>query len=201
MYDFLRGRVASTGPSHAVLEAGGVGWHLHVPAGLALKLRVGEERKLLVHLAVTESALTLYGFDNELERRLFRRLIQVSGVGPLRAIEVMSALPTEALVRAIVDGDLERLTSVRGVGRKTAERLVVELRDRLREWAAGASMENGDGRAASAGELPEDDLVRVLADLGAPRAAAIRAAELARTALGADADFQDLLRHALKLNR
>lgn len=197
MYDFLRGRIAATGPAHAVLEVGGVGWLLHVAAPLALRLRVGEEARLLVHLAVGENALTLYGFERELERRLFRRLIQVSGVGPARALEVTSALPTEPLVRAIVDGDVQRLTTVKGIGRKTAERLVVELRDRLREWATGTA-EGAEREASGAAAGATDDLTRVLLDLGAQPAAAQRAAEQARSALGPAADFQDLLRHALR---
>lgn len=180
-----------------VLDVGGVGWLLHVPASLALRLRAGEDTRLLVHLSVSESAHTLYGFERELERRLFRRLIQVSGVGPSRALEVMSSLPTEPLVRAIIDGDVQRLTAVRGVGRKTAERLVVELRDRLREWTTGSE----DGAEATAGvSAPElaDDLARVLMDLGSLQAVAQRAADQARAALGTDADFQELLRHALR---
>ncbi|MDA1261054.1 MAG: Holliday junction branch migration protein RuvA [Planctomycetota bacterium] len=197
MYDFLRGRIAATGAAHVVLDVGGVGWLLHVPASLALRLRAGEDTRLLVHLSVSESAHTLYGFERELERRLFRRLIQVSGVGPSRALEVMSSLPTEPLVRAIIDGDVQRLTAVRGVGRKTAERLVVELRDRLREWTTGSE----DGAEATAGvSAPElaDDLARVLMDLGSLQAVAQRAADQARAALGTDADFQELLRHALR---
>lgn len=196
MYDFLRGRVASTGTAHAVLEVGGVGWLIHVPAALALRLRVGAEAKLLVHSSIGESAHALYGFERELERRLFRRLIQVSGVGPARALEVMSSLPTEPLVRAIVDGDVQRLTAVKGVGRKTAERLVVELRDRLREWAAGEGPDSAAFPAGASGTA--DDLVRVLTELGSPPAAAQRAAELARSELGAEAEFQSLLRHALR---
>jgi Holliday junction DNA helicase RuvA len=197
VYDFLRGRVASSSGAQVVIETGGVGWLVHVPAALALRLRAGEEARLLVHLAVGESALTLYGFERELERRLFRRLIQVSGVGPSRALEVMSALPTEPLVRAIVDGDVQRLTAVRGVGRKTAERLIVELRDRLREWAAGADGAEAAAEAASAG----GDLERVLVELGTSAPAAHRAAEAARAELGAGADFQELLRHALRIRR
>ncbi len=192
MYDFLRGRVAGTGPSRAVLDIGGVGWLVHVADAVGARLRPGQEATLLVHLAVHESALTLYGFATEFERRLFRRLIQVTGVGPTRALEVMSSLPTEPLVRAIVEGDVKRLSAVRGVGKKTAERLVVELRDHLREWAAGPAAEDGSAPPAT------DDLVRVLTDLGAPLPAAERAAAKARATLGAEADFQDLLRQALR---
>lgn len=196
MYDFLRGRISSTGPSRAVLDVAGVGWLLHVPDSSGARLKSGQETTLLVHLAVGESALTLYGFGTEMERRLFRRLIQVSGVGPTRALEVMSALPPETLVRAIVESDVARLSSVRGVGKKTAERLIVELRDHLREWTTGLP---ADRAAAGADDAPSaDDLVRVLTDLGAPPPAAQRAADRARKALGPEATFQDLLRHALR---
>ena len=196
MYDFLRGRVSSTGPSRAVLDVAGVGWLLHVPDSVGARLKTGQDATLLVHLAVGETALTLYGFGTEMERRLFRRLIQVTGVGPTRALEVMSALPPEALVRAIVESDVARLSSVKGVGKKTAERLVVELRDHLREWATGLPGETG---ASAAGAAPSaDDLVRVLTDLGAPPPAAQRAADAARKSLGPEAPFQDLLRHALR---
>lgn len=196
MYDFLRGRIATSGSSQVALDVAGVGYLLHVTSALALRLRPGEEARLLVHLAVGETAMTLYGFERELERRLFRRLIQVAGVGPARALEVMSALPTEALVRAIVDGDVQRLTTVRGIGRKTAERLVVELRDRLREWALGGPP--AEAEAGADESAPADDLVRVLEELGSPRAAAERAARLARAELGPVADFQALLRQALR---
>jgi Holliday junction DNA helicase RuvA len=196
VYDFLRGRISSTGPSRAVLDVAGVGWLLHVPDAVGARLKTGQEATLLVHLAVGDTALTLYGFSTELERRLFRRLIQVTGVGPTRALEVMSALPPETLVRAIVESDVARLSSVKGVGKKTAERLVVELRDHLREWTTGLTP--GTAPAATDASPSADDLVRVLSDLGAPPPAAERAAASARSALGPEASFQDLLRHALR---
>ena len=196
MYDFLRGRVSSIGASRAVLEVSGVGWLLHVPDSLCARLKAGQEATLLVHLAVGETAMTLFGFGTEMERRLFRRLIQVGGVGPTRALEVMSALPPETLVRAIVEADVARLSSVRGVGKKTAERLIVELRDHLRERATG--LPAGDSGSATEAAPSADDLVRVLTDLGAQPSVAQRAAERARKALGPEASFQDLLRLALR---
>jgi len=196
VYDFLRGRIVTVSPARAILEVAGVGWLLHVPEPVSARLRAGQEALLYTHLAVSESALTLFAFGTEFERRLFRRLIQVSGIGPTRALEVMSSVPPEPLVRAIVEGDVARLTAVRGVGKKTAERLVVELRDHLREWATGDTSVRYPA-AADGAAPPDDDLVRVLMDLGAPQVAAARAAERARRKLGAEAGFQDLLRHAL----
>lgn len=193
MYEHLRGRVEEVGARHVVLETGdGVGWMLHVPGSLAMGLRRGQETRILVHLSISDTARTLYGFATALERRLFRKLIQVSGIGPATALSVLSALPAEALIRTILDGEVDRLVTLRGIGRKTAERIVVELRDGLRELASEL------GVAAEAGASPEEDLVRVLTDLGMPAAAAGRAAERARSRLGPDADFQDLLKAALQ---
>lgn len=190
MYEYLEGRVASLTPSSVVLDVAGVGWLLHAPASTLGRLEEGVPARLLVHLSVSDSALTLFGFISGTERQLFRRLLKVGGIGPASALNLLSALPPDELARAILDGDLKRLTALKGVGRKTAERLVVELRDQL--GTAGAAA----GPAAAAG--PDDDLARVLVDLGAPDTAARQAAEAARNALGADADFQELLRHALK---
>ncbi len=193
MYEYLRGRVEEIGARHVVLETGdGVGWSLQVPGSLTARLRRGEEARILVHLSISDTARTLYGFATPLERRLFRKLIQVSGIGPATALSVLSALPAEALIRTILDGEVDRLVTLRGIGRKTAERIVVELRDGLRDLASEL------GTEAAAGASPEEDLVRVLTDLGMPAAAAGRAAERARSRLGPDADFQDLLKAALR---
>jgi Holliday junction DNA helicase RuvA len=195
VYDFLRGRIAATGTTHAVLDVGGVGWLLHVPTALALRLRVGEEARLLVHLVVGESALTLYGFDRELERRLFRRLIQVSGVGPTRALEVMSSIPTEPLVRAIVDADVQRLTAVRGIGRKTAERLVVEMRDRVKGFGEMTAVIAAGGGTQPAAIGPQAEAFSALVALG------YKPAEVTRLLKGVDASVQtteELIRRALQ---
>jgi Holliday junction DNA helicase RuvA len=196
VYDFLRGRIVTVSPARVVVEVAGVGWLLHVPEPVSARLRTGQDSLFYTHLAVSESALTLFAFGTEFERRLFRRLIQVGGIGPSRALDVMSSVPPESLVRAIVESDVARLTAVRGVGKKTAERLVVELRDHLREWVTGSTA--GTGATPTGGAAPpDDDLMRVLMDLGAPQVAAARAAERARRNLGDEAGFQELLRHAL----
>lgn len=190
MYEYLEGRVASLTAGSVVLDVAGVGWLLHAPASTLARLEEGVPARLLVHLAVSDSAMTLFGFSSGTERQLFRRLLKVGGIGPASALNLLSALPPDELARAILDGDVKRLTGLKGVGRKTAERLVVELRDQL----GSAGTDAGPG--ASAG--PDDDLARVLVDLGTPDAVARQAATAAREALGAEADFQELLRHALQ---
>ncbi len=192
MYEYLEGRVAALAPGSAVLDVGGVGWLLQAPASTLRRLDEGAQARLLVHLSVSDSALTLYGFLTNTERQLFRRLLKVGGIGPTSAVNLLSAMPPDDLARAILDGDTKRLTALKGVGKKTAERLIVELRDQL--GAVGAAPAGVAGESGEGG----DDLERVLQDLGAAAALAHTSAEAARAALGPDADFQELLRHALQ---
>ena len=190
MYEYLEGRVADVAAGSVVLDVAGVGWLVHVPASTAARLEEGGAARLLVHLSVTDTARTLFGFATGTERQLFRRLLKVGGIGPTSALNLLSAMPPDELARAILDGDTRRLVALKGVGRKIADRLIVELRDQL----AVA----GQAAGQAAGGETKDDLERVLLDLGTPDAAARSAAAAAREALGADADFQELLRHALQ---
>jgi holliday junction DNA helicase RuvA len=189
MYDFLRGEVVELGDGWLVLDTGPVGYHLLISRQTAISLALASEAKLLVHFHVTETAQALFGFSSSVERALFRRLLQVNGIGPSSALGLLSAMPPDALARTILDSDLKALTAIKGVGKKTAERLIVELRDHLGELAAPAN--------AATSPSGSDELVLVLQGLGSPPREAQRLAGLAREALGPQADFQELLRHAL----
>jgi len=129
----LTGRIAEhEGDSGVLLDVGGVGYELQVPLGTLGRARTdGERTTLFVHTHMREDALTLYGFASEAERFAFRTLIGVSNVGPKIAMAVLSDLPADELARAIAAKDVARLTAISGVGKKTAERLVLELRDKL----------------------------------------------------------------------
>ncbi len=190
MFDFLDGRIESVTAGSAVVRTGGVGWLVATSARTADQLEPGQERRLLVHLAVSDSALTLYGFLDPAERAAFRRLVQVSGVGPAMALGLLSALPPAELAAAVRSRDTAGLTRVKGVGKKTAERLIVEIGDGLEELALAA----GSGAAVPAG----DELADVLISLGSRAPEARAAAEKARRTLGPEAVFEDLLRHALQ---
>ena len=192
MFDFLQGRVEEVGAGRVVLRSAGVGWELWVSARCAADLSPGMRRRLPVHLAVSDSAFTLYGFRGPKERAVFRRLLQVSGVGPTAALALLSALEPAELAAAVRDQATARLTVVKGIGRKTAERLLLELRDHVDELAAGEVL--GAARGA-------DDLQRVLVELGFRDQEARSAADSARRALGDDADFQQLLKTALQTAR
>ena len=132
MIGSLRGRIASKSPPQLTVEVGGLGYELEAPLSTFFHLpAVGEEVRLLTHLVVREDAHVLYAFGTEDERRLFRSLIRVSGVGPKIALALLSGISVAAFAECVQRGDTGALTRVPGVGRKTAERLIVEMRDRL----------------------------------------------------------------------
>jgi holliday junction DNA helicase RuvA len=132
MIGSLRGRIASKSPPQLTVEVGGLGYELEAPMSTFFHLPgVGEEVRLLTHLVVREDAHVLYAFATEEERRLFRSLIRVSGVGPKIALALLSGISVTAFIECVQREDTSALTRVPGVGRKTAERLIVELRDRL----------------------------------------------------------------------
>jgi len=192
----LTGKVAEKGSDHAVLEVGGVGYLVHLSTVTAASLPPdGEAVTLRTFTNVRQDAIELFGFAGEDEEAVFRALIEVKGVGPRAAQNILSGIEPRELARAIADGDVARLTKAPGVGKKTAERLVVELREKLAVLARAA----GPAKAGpDAGAL--EQLRQALLNLGykAPQA------EGAVDALRDDADgrrLDDLLREALKLLR
>lgn len=189
MIALLSGRVAGGGLGQVVLDVGGVGYRVHVPPGLALGRR-GEPLTLHTHLAVREDALTLYGFPDEGAREVFETLLAVTGVGPKLALAAIGTLGSEGLRRAVIAEDVAALTVVPGVGRKSAQRIILELRERLGAGAADLA-----GPAA----VPADVRLEVreaLAGLG--YAPAEVAAALDALPDDADATPESLLREALR---
>jgi len=131
----LSGTLISKHPPDILVDVGGVGYEVQVPMTTLYALpAVGERVLLLTHLVVREDAQILFGFGGERERQLFRELIKVNGVGPRLALTILSGMDAAAFVRCIQGGDLTALTRLPGVGKKTAERLLIEMRDRLKDW-------------------------------------------------------------------
>lgn len=130
----LRGTASLVSQSSVVVEVNGVGYLTQVPTPVASSVKRGEEISLLTHMTVREDALTLYGFFSELDRATFQLLLGVGGVGPKLALAVISALGSEGLQRAVATGDLAALTGVPGVGKRSAQRLMVELGERMSAW-------------------------------------------------------------------
>jgi len=190
----LRGRLLSLTPDMGVVDVHGVGYAVSLPLPTYYELQkqpAGADVSLFIHTHVREDALALYGFWTERERALFERLITVSGVGPRLARAILSGLPPEVLLTALAAGDVARLTRIPGVGRKTAERLVLELREKAAELAAAPA-------PTGAALAPDDeDLLVALVNLGYRRADAEKAlADVRRES--ADAEVPELLRMALK---
>lgn len=188
----LRGEVAESHPDRLVLDVHGVGYDVQVPARTADAARPGASLTLHVHTAVREDAITLYGFSTTDEKEAFERLIAISGVGPKIGLSILGALTPDALGRAIEGNDLRTLTKVPNVGKKTAERLVLELRGKL---AFSPSPAGPAPRAAT----PDDPLPLALAQLGYKKseidAALAHLAGLELAAAPLDARLQASLRY------
>ncbi len=132
MIEYIRGSIAELTPTYAIIECGGIGYMLCITLPAYTALYGSKEAKLLVHEAIREDAHTLYGFINEQERQLFRLLIGVSGVGANTARMILSSIPAAELELVIVSGDHTRLKNVKGIGTKTAQRVIVDLRDKIK---------------------------------------------------------------------
>jgi holliday junction DNA helicase RuvA len=132
MYAYISGKLVEKTAASAIVESGGVGYQINIPVSTFASLpELGQQVKILTHFVVREDVQALFGFYTEEERQLFRLLLSVSGVGPKSALTVLSGIPISEFKRAIIDGNLAVLTGVPGIGRKTAERLVVELREKI----------------------------------------------------------------------
>jgi Holliday junction DNA helicase RuvA len=191
MIGSLRGRISAKAPPQLTVEVGGVGYELEAPMSTFFHLPpLNAEVRLLTHLVVREDAHVLYGFGTEEERRLFRSLIKVSGVGPKIALALLSGISVADFYQCVQTQDSAALTRVPGIGRKTAERLIVEMRDRLAapELTAGAPGGVGAGN-------PETEAYAALVALGYRPAEATRLLKVAGTGTQST---EELIRRALQ---
>ena len=190
MIGSIHGHILFKTPPRVTVEAGGLGYELEAPMSTYFHLpEVGAQVRLLTHLHVREDAHVLYGFRTEDERRLFRSLIKVSGVGPKIALALLSGVSVEAFARCVQEQDVDALTRVPGIGRRIAERLVVEMRDRL---ACGSGEEP---RPSALGAAPEREAFDALTALGYKPAEAMR---LLKAAGGEQRSTEELIRRALQ---
>jgi Holliday junction DNA helicase RuvA len=192
MIAHLRGKVFEKHPNRLIVDVAGVGYDVLVPLSTFYTCGdPGSEIALRIHTHVREDQLALYGFATPLELAMFEKLIAVSGIGPKLALAVLSGIETRDLVGAIQRSDLARLTAIPGVGKKTAERICVELRDRLPKAVAGTDT------PASPGDTLRDDLVSALINLGYHRQAIEKSLDKLLSNL-TEPRFEDVLRLALK---
>jgi Holliday junction DNA helicase RuvA len=198
MISHLRGTLLEKHPNAVTVEVGGVGYEAVIPVSAFSSLPdIGSEVRLHIYTHVREDALVLFGFLSKADKALFEKLITVSGVGPKLAITTLGGLTAPDLAAAIRSGALDQLTRIPGVGKKTAERLVLELRDKL-DLLPGALKSAAAPRSAFA-EV-EEDVISALQNFGSTRAAAEAALVKARST-GESNDFDPLFRRALKLVR
>lgn len=192
MIAYIRGRVLEKHPQRVIVDVNGVGYDVQVPLSTFYGIgEAGAEVTLRVHTHVREDALALFGFATPLELQLFERLIAINGVGPKLALAVLSGIESADLVRAVRMQDVARLTTIPGVGKKTAERIALELKDRLPK---GLPADVTKPRAAE-DEL-KDDVISALLNLGYQRTAADRVIDKAAAEEGS---FQDVLKRALRM--
>lgn len=195
MFDFIRGRVHRYWEQGLTLDVNGVGYELQMPASSLSRLPgMGEEVVIFTHLSWKEDGISLYGFDTIEARDAFRMLISVSGVGPKMALSILSILPPRELFLHIANNEVQRLQAIHGIGKKTAARICLDLKDKIKVFfnAIHAMPE-----AQTTGSVARD-AVSALVNLGYREADANKAV-MEAMACGAEVDIQQILRHALKL--
>jgi Holliday junction DNA helicase RuvA len=207
MIALLRGVLLEKHPNQAIVDVGGVGYEVTIPVSTYAHLPdAGAEVRLRIYTHVREDVLALYGFLTQDEKALFEKLISVSGIGPKMAMAVLSGIPALDLIANIRRGEVDRLVRIPGVGKKTAERMVLELRDKMPAPSGdeGASSSGGPRAPSAALTAVEQDVLSALLNLGCARPAAEAAVRKARVA-GAppppNTEFEPLFRRALELVR
>jgi Holliday junction DNA helicase RuvA len=197
MIGFLRGKLVSKQPPQLVMDVGGVGYELDAPMSTFYNLpAIGSELSLFTHLVVREDAHILFGFGSDRERRMFRELLKVSGVGPKLALGLLSGISVDSFLLCIEAGDADSLVKIPGVGRKTAERLIVEMRDRAKAFGEiSFALISGVASGSAASNSAQAEAFSALVALG------YKPVEITRLLKSVDTSVtttEELIRHALK---
>jgi Holliday junction DNA helicase RuvA len=192
MIAHLSGRLLSKKPNQVIVDVNGVGYQVSIPVSTFYEVgEVGSPVELQIHTHVREDTIALFGFKTPKEKRVFEHLTSVAGIGPKLGIAILSGMPVDELVSAIQQSNLVRLTSIPGVGKKTGERLVVELRDKL---SKGEAVVADSGSQTS---QHQEDVVSALVNLGYPKNVAERAVQKAVPMMTGNASFENLLKYSL----
>ena len=197
MIGLLRGQLLLKKANSVLVDVKGVGYEVHIPLTSFYELpSEGAEVALKIHTHVREDALLLYGFVSQREKDFFLKLISISGIGPKLAIAILSGAKVEELAQAIADGNLARLVSIPGIGRKTAERLVLELKSQIAGFLLPEQSKGG--RVEGKADGLQEDILSALVNLGYPRAGAEKALNSVLHSAECERTFEDLLRHTLR---
>ena len=192
MYEYLKGRITQRTPTHSVLEAGGVGYVFQHTLLTYEVLGKTEESKVFVHMVVRDDAHVFYGFGTESERAMFRKLISVSGIGPVAAIALLSALPPKELQQAITAGEVSTLKKIKGIGNKSAERIIVDLRDKI----GGVDVNFDDFENKS--NTVRSEALRALQNLGFDRLKSQKTVDDILKSSDESISIEDLIKQSLK---
>jgi len=196
MIGYLKGQLLQKKPNALLVDVHGVGYEVFIPLTSFYELPAeGSEVSLKIHTHVREDALTLFGFHTQREKDLFLKLISISGIGPKLAISILSGAQVEELARAIAESNLVRLTAIPGVGRKTAERLVLELKSQISPFLLPEAQA---AREVGAPSPLEEDILSALVNLGYPRAAADKALSAVLRSAECERTFEEVLRTTLR---
>lgn len=193
MIALLTGKIVSKTPAELILDVSGVGYHVHTPFSTFEKMpEAGDEVTLQIFTHVREDALLLFGFFSKEEKEIFVKLLKVNGIGPKLALSILSGVPAGDFIEAVRNEDLVRLNSVPGIGRKTAEKIIIELKDKLKSMNVVSQHGTGSGRSSAV----YDDAVSALVNLGYNKVQA--EGVLGRVGVKKDASLTNIIKDALK---
>ncbi|NNE38689.1 MAG: Holliday junction branch migration protein RuvA [Gammaproteobacteria bacterium] len=196
MIGFLKGRLLHKQPPHLAIDVSGVGYEVEATMGTFYQLpAVGEDVQIYTHLVVREDAQLLFGFASQPERSLFRTLIKVNGVGAKMALTILSGIEADEFTRCIMDSNADRLVKLPGIGKKTAERLIVEMRDRLKDWELEDGPAQSSPNKGKATQSQLDEAISALISLGYKPQEASR---FVQAVVSEEMDSETIIREALK---
>ncbi len=196
MIDYLKGRLITKDPTYVVIDIHGIGYHVKISLNTYSQIKDEEQIMLLTHLHIKEDAHTLYGFREASEKKLFLDLISISGVGPNTGLMILSSLNSQELEQAIVQEDHKTIQKVKGVGLKTAQRIVLELKDKIKKTAP-ASLEAGNGFLHQNNQIKEEAL-QALVTLGFPKSTAEKNIAAALKKTDSEISLEALIKASLK---
>ena len=196
MIAYLSGKLLIKRPNQLIVDVNGIGYDVAIPLSTYYETgEIGSSVELQIHTHVREDTIALFGFKSSREKSLFEQLISISGIGPKLGITILSGISSEELIPAIREGNLGKLTSIPGVGRKTAERLVVELRDKLSKFESVSAAASTGG---SPGSQAQEDVLSALVNLGYPKNVAEKALQQILSGSGTSQEFEHLLKRVLQ---
>lgn len=195
MIAFLKGRLVQREPAYVVIEVNGVGYHVNISLNTFGDIKEKESIMLFTHLAIREDAHILYGFSTEAEKKLFQLLISVNGIGPGTAIVMLSYLTAQELKTAILGEDIATLQSIKGIGGKTAQRVIIELKDKLKKESWDGPVVN---ISTGAYNTLKNEALSALLTLGLPKVAAEKSVDAVLKKSGNTITLEDLVKQALK---